>query len=128
MPLKFAAVYELCKHVLLENRHGAGIKAQLAGEFLHELFRQYHVADTYTRGDGAGKGVNVYYALAVEGINRAYLPEGGGELGVLVVFYSIRIVAASPVDIFKALCRARGDAAGEAVVRGHMQGTGTAAG
>ena len=59
MPFKIAVLQQSCDYVLLERRHGAGIKSKLFLKYLYKPFGEYHIAYTQGWRNCFGKAIEV---------------------------------------------------------------------
>ena len=112
---------ELRQHQLVENRHRAGIKAQLFPVVIQHRLRQDQKAGAHGRGQDLGEGVDIQHPLRRQRENGLDLSGEGGKLRVVVVLHDAGVPSPGPEGVFVPLGGRGGDAAGVAVKGRHMQ-------
>ena len=122
MPLKIALGDEPGEHILVKQRHGAGVEAKLFAVARHQRLRQHHVAHTHGRRKRMRERVDVDHAAApVHGIERLQGLFVLGKFRVEIVLDQNRVPPGGPGEIFAALGSGGRDAGREAVERRDMQ-------
>ena len=59
MTFEIPVLYKLCKDVLIEDRHGTGIKAEFFVETPFQIGRKYHISDTHGGCYGPRKSIEI---------------------------------------------------------------------
>ena len=106
MPLKIALGDEPGEHILVKQRHGAGVEAKPFAVARHQRLRQHHVAHTHGRRKRMRERVDVDHAAApVHGIERLQGLFVLGKFRVEIVLDQNRVPLRRPGKIVAALGR-----------------------
>ena len=119
---KVAVIEEFGKGQLLEAGDGAAVKPQLFPILRHETLGQDHIADTQSRCDGAGEGVQVDDAAhGIHAVHGGHHAAGKAEFRVVVVLDDPAVAAGHPRHQLPPPDDGHDDACGVLVTGGDVQ-------